>query len=55
MLGEQPQWYPVMAAARYLKVPVWDLMNEPLEWVHRAAAAMRAEAHAQEMHDKMHK
>lgn len=51
-MGAVPDWYPVMAAARYLKVPVWDLMAAPIEWVYRANAAMKAEAHAQEMAQK---
>jgi hypothetical protein len=41
-----------MAAARYLKVPVWDLAEQPIFWMHAALAAIYAENHAQEMKSK---
>jgi hypothetical protein len=52
-MGEVPSWYPVMSAARYMKVPVWELQDAPTVWVYRAHAAMKAEDHAREMHEKM--
>lgn len=42
----------VVAAARYLRVPPWDLYEAPLEWIYYAAAASTAEYHAQEMKHK---
>lgn len=54
-MGEVPDWYPVLAAARYMQVPVWDLMEAPYVWVHRAHAAQYAENHAQEMKSKQTK
>jgi hypothetical protein len=38
----------VVAAARYLRVPPWELFHAPVEWIYYAAAASTAEAHAQE-------
>jgi hypothetical protein len=53
MVGEMPGWYPLVAAARYLKVPVWELENQSMIWIHRAAASMYAEGHARETKEKM--
>ena len=52
-MGETPHWYPLVAAARYLGVDPWDLFYQPTYWIHRAVAAQNAEAHAQEMAEKM--
>jgi hypothetical protein len=51
-MGEAPQWYSLVAAARYLGVDPWVLETKPVLWVHRAIAARNAEAHADEMAQK---
>lgn len=51
-MGEVPSWYPLMSAARYMKTDPWVLEHQSVVWIHRAHAAMSAEAHAQEMAEK---
>jgi hypothetical protein len=50
-MGEQPEWYPLVRAAKYLGVPPWELARQPLYWTEVALAAMdaerRARAHAE--------
>jgi hypothetical protein len=49
-MGEQPDWYPLVRAARYLRVPPWELAHQPMFWTEVALAALegegRARAHA---------
>ena len=45
-MGEVPQWYRVIRAAKYLGVPPWDLAAKPLWWLEIALAAESAEAAA---------
>lgn len=47
-MGAVPDWYPLVAAARYLRVPPWDLFEASTAWRDYALAAMRAEARARE-------
>lgn len=48
MFGECPQWYPTIRAARYLKVPPWELAQKSHVWVEWALTAEDAEAQAQQ-------
>lgn len=34
-----PDWYPLMRAARYLGVPPWELLDQPLFWREKALIA----------------
>lgn len=34
-----PTWYRVLKAAQYLRVPPWELANQPLAWVVQAETA----------------
>ena len=52
MVGEVPDWYPLIQAARYLQVPPWELAKQTSLWKYVAIAAMNAEAHAAEMKRK---
>ena len=42
-IGECPDWYPILRAARYLGVPPWVLMEQPIVWQHWALIAAAAE------------
>lgn len=53
-MGEVPQWYRVIKAAQYLRVPPWDLARRPVAWVRMAEEAQSAEAHAEAVHRKNH-
>lgn len=50
-----PTWYRVVQAARYLKVPPWDLAQQPIYWVNIAEAASQAEAEQQKKASKQPK
>lgn len=41
-MGQVPQWYRVLQAARYLKVPVWELETQPWRYVLQAEEAQAA-------------
>jgi hypothetical protein len=45
-MGEQPDWYALLRAARYLRVPPWELAHKPIFWTEVALAAMEAEGRA---------
>lgn len=47
-----PEWYRLLKAAQYLRVPPWELAAQPFYWVHVAEAAQSAEAHAEKMKAK---
>lgn len=47
-MGDVPEWYSLIAAARYLGVAPWDLVDRPTAWAHMANAAMDAEHRARE-------
>lgn len=47
-----PEWYPLLQAARYLRVPPWDLADRPQWWTNIALAAQDAEAGAQKDREK---
>jgi hypothetical protein len=42
-----PAWYGVIAAAHYLHVPPWELMERPAIWTNWALTAHSAEQQAQ--------
>lgn len=48
LAGSVPPWYPLLAAARWLRVPPWELEAHPdgLYWQMAADAAAGAEAAA---------
>lgn len=46
-MGYCPDWYYLITAARYLKVPAWELQRQPIIWQTWAHAAMTAEDKAQ--------
>lgn len=43
-MGECPDWYPLLQAARWLKVAPWDLARQPVWWMRIALMAMNAES-----------
>lgn len=43
-MGEIPDWYPLILAAKYLGVPPWELARQPLFWTEVALAAQDAES-----------
>lgn len=45
-MGEVPPWWRLLQAARYLRVPPWDLAERPVWWQEIALAAQAAEAAA---------
>jgi len=45
-MGECPDWYPLLQAARYLRVAPWDLIDQNIFWRRIALDAQAAEAHA---------
>lgn len=51
-MGECPWWYTLIKAAKYLGVPPWVLAEQPVAWQRYAEAAMGAEAHAKDMHNR---
>lgn len=51
-MGQQPAWYRLIKAAQYLRVPPWELAEQPLSWVAAAEEAQHAEAEAQAVHDR---
>lgn len=51
-MGEVPDWYVTIQAARYLKVPPWDLVDQPIFWQRAAYAAMDAENQNSQRKDK---
>jgi len=47
-MGTMPEWYLIIQAAKYLGVPVWDLLERGVAWIGYALAAMSAESSARE-------
>jgi hypothetical protein len=47
-MGDKPEWYPLIRAARYLGVAVWDLLERPFVYVEWAIIAEAAEMEARE-------
>jgi len=45
-MGECPDWYTVIQAAKYLNMSPIELMKEPVWWFDKAVIAMNAEASA---------
>lgn len=51
-MGDVPDWYLHLRAARYLRVPPWELSDAPLFWRNAALTAEDAEATAQQQHSQ---
>ncbi len=47
-MGEYPEWYRTIVAARWLGVPPWDLIERPAAWQEWAIAAADAQSEANE-------
>ena len=45
-MGEVPEWYAVIRAAKYLWVAPWELLDAPVYWKQWAVMAENAEAEA---------
>lgn len=43
-MGEAPEWYELIVAAKYLRVAPWELLERPVVWKAWALAAASAEA-----------
>lgn len=52
LVGEVPEWYPLVRAARYLNTPPWELAEVEAGpwWMLVALAAEDAETQAQKEH-----
>jgi len=46
-MGQAPDWYLLLRAARYLGVAPWELAQRPTTWRDWALAAEQAEAQAE--------
>jgi len=47
LIGEPPDWYALIQAAKYLGVAPWDLIEQSVFWTDKALIAMSAEHSAQ--------
>lgn len=45
-MGEVPEWYAVIRAAKYLGVAPWELLEQPIIWKEWAVMAENAEHEA---------
>lgn len=50
-MGSVPDWYLLIRAGRYLKVPAWELMDQHPAWIHWAVASENAESIAEKHHN----
>ncbi len=46
-MGKCPDWYNAMQAARYLGIPLPEIVNVPIWWIDKAITAMNAEMEAE--------
>ena len=53
-MGEPPDWYIHIRAARYLGVAPWELSEQPVFWRAAALAAESAENDAREQLNRKH-
>jgi hypothetical protein len=53
-MGECPDWWVTIQAARYLGVAPWDLMNQSIYWTDKARTAITAEAGAAKIKQEQH-
>ena len=52
-MGEAPEWYRLIRAARYLGVAPWDLQDRWVFWANAALTAEEVEARfAEQEHDR---
>ena len=49
-MGDVPEWYPLLVAAKHLEVAPWELAKMPVWWTEIALAARHAEIAAQNHH-----
>ena len=42
-MGEMPEWYALLQAAKYLQTPPWVLLEQPFFWYEWALDALSAE------------
>ena len=50
-MGEVPEWYELITAAKYLGVAPWDLLEQPLIWQEGAHKAEMAEYEARKQRE----
>lgn len=48
-MGECPDWYAVIQAAKYLNVAPWELLEHSVYWRDKALKSMTAEYQAEEI------
>jgi hypothetical protein len=48
-MGDCPDWYELVRAARYLSVAPWALIEQSIYWKQIALKSMTAEARAQDI------
>lgn len=51
-MGACPEWYDKIQIARYLGIPVPEIINVPIWWIEKAVTAMNAEAEAAKIKSK---
>lgn len=54
-MGDCPEWYVVIRAAKYLGVAPWELYAQPRVWMDWALDAISAESKADETRSKHRK
>jgi hypothetical protein len=52
LVGEPPEWYAIVRAAKYLGVAPWALLDQPYFWFEVALAAEDAEGKAADAEHK---
>jgi hypothetical protein len=52
-MGEVPDWYVIIKAAKYLGVPPWELMKQSIFWREKALIAMAAENDARKQKEAL--
>jgi hypothetical protein len=55
LMGEPPDWYALIQAAKYLGVAPWELMDQSIFWTDKALIAMSAEHSAQKQIEERHR
>ncbi len=51
-MGECPDWYPIIQAAKYLNCKPWELMEVSIYWQDKAIICISAENEAQKIISK---
>ena len=47
-MGDAPDWYELLVAAKFLGVPPWELLEQPIYWKRWALEAASAEGGARQ-------